>query len=146
MRGVPVFLGAVLILGAGLALSVVVDGRALASVIGGESRSVSLTETPASSYTPTPKVDVSATPVASTVPSPTVSPSASAVPSASPSPSRATTNGVVHLRVGPSVNTDVMTDVPSGTVVTLGAYSDSSWQQVTYKGFNGYIFKSYLNY
>jgi len=143
MRGLPVFLGAVLILAAGATLSTVVDGRALASVVGGGSQTASVNVTPTPSNTPEPTAINSATPVVSPSPSPSVAASPSPSPSTAP---QATTNGVVHLRVGPSVNTGIMTDVPSGTVVKLGAYSDSSWQQVVFNGLNGYIFKSYLNY
>ena len=157
MRGLPVFLGAVIILAAGTTLSVVVDGRALAGVMGGESRAAGMNVTPTPSYTPAPTVMDSAPPLASASPSPSTSPSpspnpspavaASASPTASPATSpQATTNAFVHLRLGPSTNTAVMTDVPGGMVVKLGAYSDSSWQQVVYNGLNGYIFKSYLNY
>ena len=99
------------------------------------------------------KATVSTTAGVEASPSPTVSvsiePSETPVFSSTPTPTpdrQATANTMVHLRVGPSVNTDIMTDVPAGATVKLGGYSDSQWQQVTYNGLNGYVFKSYLNY
>ena len=66
---------------------------------------------------------------------------------ATPAPTRqATANAMVHLRVGPSASTGIMTDIPMGAPVVLGSYSDSQWQQAVYNGLNGYVFKSYLNY
>jgi len=50
------------------------------------------------------------------------------------------------MRSGASTTTPIVADLNGGSVVTLGSYSDSQWQQVTYNGLNGYIFKSYLAY
>ncbi len=90
---------------------------------------------------PTPTATPSVTP-------PTVAPTPT--PSATPTPTpvvpTATTNGFVHLRAGASTATAIVTDLNGGTTVTLGAYSDSQWQEVYYNGLHGYIFKSYLAY
>jgi len=71
-------------------------------------------------------------------------------PTISPVSTKATntvmTNALVHLRLGPSIATSIMIDIPQGSAVVLGAYNDSQWQQVTYQGKNGYVFKTYLTY
>ncbi len=95
-------------------------------------------------------------PAAIATPTPTPTPTPSPAPTATPTPVPATptpapartavTNGFVHMRAGASTNTAIVTDLQAGTVITLGAYNDSQWQQVSYNGYNGYVFKTYLNY
>lgn len=91
---------------------------------------------PTPSATPTPTPSPSATPTAS----PTVT------PVATPTARTVVTNGFVHMRAGASTATAIVTDLQGGTVLTLGAYSDSQWQQVSYNSLNGYVFKAYLTY
>jgi uncharacterized protein YgiM (DUF1202 family) len=93
-------------------------------------------------------------------PSPSPSPSASATPAPMPTPAAtpaptpvstpaaatAVTNSFVHMRAGASTTTAIVADLNGGSEVTLGSYRDSQWQQVTYNGLNGYIFRSYLTY
>ena len=93
-------------------------------------------------HTPSPKPTPSATP--SSTPTPTLTPVPTPVPT--PTTRTATTNSFVHMRSGASTTTPIVADLNGGSVVTLGSYSDSQWQQVTYNGLNGYIFKSYLAY
>ncbi len=84
--------------------------------------------------TPTPNASPTSTPVPTTAPAPT------------PAARTAVTNGFVRMRAGASTSTAIVVELNGGTVVTLGTYSDSQWQQVQYNGLNGYIFKSYLNF
>jgi uncharacterized protein YgiM (DUF1202 family) len=90
---------------------------------------------PSASPTPSP---------AATPPSPP--PTIALTPSPTPAAPMATTNSFVHLRAGASTATPILTDLNGGTVVTLGSYSDSQWQEVQYNGLKGYVFKSYLAY
>ncbi len=85
-------------------------------------------------------------PSPSLMPSPSIAPTATPVPTAPPVVPTAVTNSFVHLRAGASTATPIVTDLNGGTTVVLGPYRDSQWQQVTYNGLNGYIFRSYLNY
>jgi len=88
----------------------------------------------------------------STTPKPTVSATPSPTPVATPAPTpavpTATTNSypIVHMRVGKSASTAIVTDLNGGTVVQLLSDSDAQWQQVRYNGFTGYIYKIYLTY
>jgi uncharacterized protein YgiM (DUF1202 family) len=102
--------------------------------------------------------DRSVRPLTQPKPSPSASPSPSAAPTATPTPAStptpvlmpaaptATTISFVHMRSGASTATPIVLDLNGGAVVTLGAYSDSQWQQVNYNGQNGYVFKAYLRY
>lgn len=63
-----------------------------------------------------------------------------------PAAKTATTKSFVRFRAGRSTSTAVLAELDGGTVVTLGSYSDSLWQQATYNGQTGYIYKRYLNY
>jgi uncharacterized protein YgiM (DUF1202 family) len=95
------------------------------------------------------KASPTASPTPTPTPKPTTSPSATPVATATPAaPAAATavTNSFVHLRAGASTGTPIVADLNGGTTVTLGAYRDSQWQQVTYNGVNGYIYRSYLTY
>jgi N-acetylmuramoyl-L-alanine amidase len=88
--------------------------------------------------------------VASPKPTPAVSatPAPSLSPSVTPAPAGpvAVTNGFVHMRAAASTSSAILTDLQEGTTVTLLQYSDASWQQVSFNGQTGYIFKSYLRY
>ncbi|HSX02350.1 MAG TPA: SH3 domain-containing protein [Candidatus Saccharimonadia bacterium] len=94
----------------------------------------------------TPSPSTTPTPPPTTTPSP--SPLPTATPTSIPTPAvpTAVTNSFVHLRAGASTATPILADLNGGTVVTLGSYSDSQWQQVQYNGLNGYVYKSYLTY
>ncbi len=81
------------------------------------------------------------TPIPASSPSP-----ATPTPSSTPVVSTATTNGFVHMRAGKSTSTAILTDLNGGTVVELLSDSDTQWQQVSYNGLTGYIFKTYLTY
>ena len=100
-----------------------------------------------------PKVVTSPSPSPSSSVSPLALPSAAPVATPTPAPlaspsviPTATTVSFVHMRAGASTATPIVVDLDGGAVVTLGAYVDSQWQQVTYNGQNGYIFKTYLRY
>ena len=58
----------------------------------------------------------------------------------------ATTKSFVRFRAGRSTSSAVLAELDGGTVVTLGDYVDSKWQQVTYNGQTGYVAKVYLQY
>lgn len=93
---------------------------------------------------------------ATTSPVPSIMPpvSASLSPSATPAPTpaatpngpTATTVSFVRLRAGASTSSGVLAELQGGTVLQLGTYQDSQWQQVSYNGLNGYVFRSYLQY
>ena len=63
-----------------------------------------------------------------------------------PAAKTATTKGFVHFRVARSTSSKILADLEANTVVTLGSYSDTLWQQATYNGQTGYIYKRYLQY
>ena len=58
----------------------------------------------------------------------------------------ALTTSFVHLRSAKSVSSTIITDLNAGTTVQLRDDADATWQGVTYKGKNGYIYRSYLQY
>ena len=93
-----------------------------------------------------PSPHPSTSPSPSVMPTPTATPAPAATPTPTPAGPTATTNSFVHMRAGASTATPIIANLDGGTVVTLGSYSDSQWQQVQYNGLDGYIFKSYLNY
>ncbi len=122
-----------------LALTLVAAGLAEATLLFGHHGRLSDDQQarPAATPTPTP----------SPTPAPTLTPAPAPVPTPTPVPVRtAVTNSFVHLRAGASTSTTILANLNGGTVVTLGSYVDSQWQQVQYNGQNGYIFKTYLNY
>lgn len=92
--------------------------------------------------TPTPK----ATPTPTPTPNPTVAATPVVTPVPTPVVRTAITNGFVHLRSGASTATPIVENLNGGTVVVLGQYADSQWQQVSVDGVAGYLFKAYLNY
>lgn len=61
-------------------------------------------------------------------------------------PATATTNSFVHLRTAKSVSSAILTDLNAGTVVQLRSDADATWQEVTYQGKTGYIYRAYLQY
>ena len=93
--------------------------------------------------TATPKPAV-ASPTVKTVPTPSVAPTPTPTPT--PAAPMATTNSFVHMRSGKSTSTSIVVDLNGGTVVQLLSDSDAQWQQVSYNGQTGYIFKTYLTY
>ncbi len=95
-----------------------------------------------------PEVAVSPSPSPSPSPSATPTPTATptATPVATPAVATVVTNGFVHMRAGASTSTPIVTDLQAGTTLIRGTYSDSQWQQVSYNGLNGYVFKAYLTY
>ncbi len=55
-----------------------------------------------------------------------------------------TKGGNLNLRNKPSLNGDVITSIPNGSVVTV--YSDyGDWSVVRYNNFTGYVYKSFLS-
>ena len=69
-----------------------------------------------------------------------------AAPAPEPAAPTATTKSFVRFRAGRSTSSAVLAELQAGTVVTLGSYVDSKWQQATYNGQTGYIAKAYLQY
>lgn len=63
-----------------------------------------------------------------------------------PAVKTATTKGFVHFRAARSTSSKILADLEANTTVTLGSYSDTLWQQATYNGQTGYIYKRYLIY
>jgi uncharacterized protein YgiM (DUF1202 family) len=63
-----------------------------------------------------------------------------------PTLSTATVNGFVHLRSAPNTSADILYDLNSGSSVSYTQVDDGLWQAVTYQGYKGYVYKSYLNY
>lgn len=88
--------------------------------------------------TPTPSPAITPTPTETLIPT--------ATPDPTPAAATATTISFVHMRSGASTATTIVLDLNGGTVLTLGAYADSQWQQVYYAGRSGYVFKAYLRY
>lgn len=126
-----------------LALTLVASGLTEVTMAVGRShvtddRGVKVAVSPSPSVTTTP----TPTPAASVTPTP----SPAATPTATPAPRTATANSYVHMRSGPSTSTVIVTDLYGGYVVTLGAYSDAQWQEATYNGLHGYVYKAYLTY
>ena len=119
-----------------LVLALVASGLAEATMVLGTRNRTSDEQHARPSFSPTP--------------TPPPSPSATATPPPTPTPTpaapTATTISFVHMRSGASTATPIVVDLNGGTVVTLGSYVDSQWQQVSYNGYNGYIFRSYLQY
>jgi hypothetical protein len=95
----------------------------------------SSTTKPATSSTPKP------TPVPAT---PTPTPAATPVPT--PSAATATTNSFVHMREGMSTSTAIILNLNADSVVTLLSGGDSTWQEVEYDGYQGYVYTTYLSY
>ncbi len=95
-----------------------------------------------------PSVSPKATPTPSLVstPTPTASPVPVVTPAPTPAAATATTISFVHMRAGASTSTPIVIDLNGGSVLTLGSYADSQWQQVYYGGRSGYVFKAYLSY
>jgi uncharacterized protein YgiM (DUF1202 family) len=93
-------------------------------------------------------------PVSSATPQPTTAlpspPAVAVTPASTPVPAStrpsATTNAFVHLRASASTNSAIIANLDGGSIVTLEAYSDQSWQEVSVNGQTGYIYKSYLIY
>jgi mannosyl-glycoprotein endo-beta-N-acetylglucosaminidase len=57
-----------------------------------------------------------------------------------------TSNGKgLNLRSGPSKDYEILTTIPYGTELTGVAYYDSSWSQVSYNGYSGYVMSRYLS-
>ena len=67
-------------------------------------------------------------------------------PAPAPVVRTATTKSFVRFRAGRSTSSAVLAELQGGTVVTLGDYVDSKWQQASYNGQTGYIAKVYLQY
>ncbi len=97
--------------------------------------------TPQASPSPSPKP--SPTPAATPVPA-----VAAPTPTPAPKPSvrTATTVSFVHFRSGKTTASPIIMDLDGGVVVELRNDSNATWQGVRYKGYNGYIYKSYLQY
>ena len=98
------------------------------------------------SVRPSTQTKISASPSPSPSATPTATPAPSPTPLATPAAATATTISFVHMRTGASTATPIVVDLNGGSVVTLGAYSDAQWQQVSYNGQSGYVFKAYLRY
>ena len=58
----------------------------------------------------------------------------------------AITTSLVHLRSGESVNSSIIAEINGGTTVQLGSDADADWQQVSYQGKTGFIYRAYLQY
>lgn len=98
---------------------------------------------PVKSIVPTPIRTPTPTPMPTSVLVPRPTTVATPAPVATPT---ATTNAFVHLRASKSTSSAILTDLNGGTVVGLLSDSDAQWQQVSYNGLNGYIYKTYLAY
>jgi len=133
---------AVFILVGVLVLSLTAFGLAEATMAFGHRGALTDDRTvrPSTSAKATPKLtpSPSATPTLAPTPLPTPVPTAAAP--------TATTASFVHMRAGASTATAILADLNGGTVVTLGSYVDSQWQQVYYNGQSGYVFRAYLRY
>ena len=97
---------------------------------------------PQSSVTPTP----TPSPSSSSTPSPAATLAATPTPVATPVLKTAVTNSFVRIRAGKSTTSAIMYELNGGTVVGLLPGGDSTWQQVSYQGSIGYIYRTYLTY
>lgn len=80
-------------------------------------------------------------------PSPGPSPTPELTPAPTPSAERTvTTKSFVRLHARATTGSAVITSLNKGTVVTLGSFSNSAWQEVAVGGQHGYIAKSDLIY
>jgi hypothetical protein len=84
-------------------------------------------------------------PTATPIPSPAPIVSASVTPIVAPKIT-ATTNAFVHLRASNSTASSIVADLSGGSIVQILPISDAQWQQVSFNGQTGYIFKTYLVY
>lgn len=99
------------------------------------------------SPSPSPTLDPVVTPPPTPEPSPTPAAVLGAEATPTPPPGRtATTKAFVRLRSKATTNSSVVAGLNKGTVVTLGDFSSSTWQEVTANGQHGYVSKSYLIY
>jgi hypothetical protein len=80
-----------------------------------------------------------------TTPTPSATPTLTPTPSATPAPT-VTTNGFVHLRAQPTTASTDLADLQQGTVLIIEPYVDASWQEVSYNGIIGYVYRAYLTY
>jgi len=133
---------AVFVLVGVLVLSLAAFGLAEATLVFGHRGA--LTDDRSVRPSTSPKTD--AKPSASPATTPTPTPTPAPTPAPTPDARTATTISFVHMRAGASTSTPILTDLNGGTVVTLGTYADSQWQQVYYNGQSGYVFKAYLRY
>lgn len=129
-----------------LALALLATGLTQATLAMGRNRTAddSALSTPAPKPSPSPTV--SAAPAAAVTLSPTPTPTPAATPATTPVARTAKVVSYVRMRQGPSTATAILAELQAGYVVTLGAYSDAQWQEATYNGVHGYIYKAYLSY
>lgn len=90
---------------------------------------------------PTPTPEVTPTPSPTPTPAPVLGDQTTA-----PAERTATTKSFVRLRARATTSSAVLAGLNKGTVVTLGPFSSSTWQEVTVGGQHGYVAKSYLIY
>jgi hypothetical protein len=111
---------------------------------GGSLWQLGINQPPATVASPTPTP--SATPAVTPEPTPEPTATPEPTPEQTPPPRTATVVSYVRFRAGPSVATAILGEFNGGEVVILGAYSDAQWQEATYNGTRGFIYKTYLRY
>ena len=79
-------------------------------------------------------------------PVPTTVPVVTPAPVSSIGGPTAITNSFVHLRTSNSASSAILVDLSAGTPVQVLPIFDTQWQQVSYNGQTGYIFRTYLTY
>jgi uncharacterized protein YgiM (DUF1202 family) len=131
---------AVFVLVGVLVLSLAAFGLAEATMVFGHQGVLTDDSSVRPSTSPKAKPAPTSTPIQTATPTPT--------PTTTPDPVVPTASAIsfVHMRAGASTATPIVIDLYGGEVLRLGAYSDSQWQQVSYNGHSGYVFKAYLRY
>lgn len=104
----------------------------------------SVATVPAKSASPTPSPTKA--PASTPIATPTFSPTPTPTPSATPSTPTAATNSFVHLRSQMSTASTILANLNADTTVILLSGGDSSWQEVSVDGYDGYVYRTYLNY
>lgn len=79
-------------------------------------------------------------------PAPTTIPIVTPAPVSSIRSPVAITNSFVHLRASNTASSTILVDLSAGTPVQVLPTSDAQWQQVSYNGQTGFIFRTYLTY
>lgn len=127
-----------------LVLAAMASGLTEAALVIGRPQAILVEPTPPVApkpVTPAPVTPVPVVPAPAVVAAPTPPPP----PVAATQPT-ATINGYVHMRADRSTASAIIADLYAGYSVNYPQVDAGLWQFVTYRGQNGYVYKTYLNY